>query len=307
MMRSHVLSPSPTLAPYVDFYIDLYQGGSNLALHRFDRIDQTDQTESTLGSHRIFPAPATSIAFGYGGGRASMQIGDLPPELCCKASYSGYATGPKRYLWHQAGGVFVVVFKAWGLSRFTSFPLQEGENTMLDLTHLFGNEADRYADQVQEAANVAERKEVVEHFLLSILSKRDRFSPGVDDRFILQVTNQMVASAGGLRVAAMADECGISRKQFDRRFLREVGMAPKLFNRLVRFQYAIGLLQGSMRTVEVAYESGFFDQAHFNRDFRALSGITPGQFYSSIVPTPVAEQLRRTEKGMSHLYNRLYE
>lgn len=75
----------------------------------------------------------------------------------------------------------------------------------------------------------------------------------------------------------LAREAGLSERQFRRRFEAAVGLRPKRFARLVRFQQVFERRQESDARAwsEVALDCGYYDQAHFNRDFRAFTGVRP--------------------------------
>lgn len=87
---------------------------------------------------------------------------------------------------------------------------------------------------------------------------------------------RLVASAGAVRVETLAQETGWSRRHLTERFRRDVGMAPKPFARLLRFQRAVGLLRAGEPLAAVAYACGYADQPHMNRDFRQFLGAAPG-------------------------------
>ena len=70
---------------------------------------------------------------------------------------------------------------------------------------------------------------------------------------------------------------GWSRRHFAARWRRDVGMGPKAVARILRFQRALRLLREGRPLADVAYDCGFADQPHLNREFRALGGSTPGE------------------------------
>lgn len=84
-------------------------------------------------------------------------------------------------------------------------------------------------------------------------------------------------------VAAVAAETGYSMRRFIRLFRREVGLTPKTFARVRRFQRVVRLLHGrqDVNWVDVALHCGYYDQAHFIHDFRNFSGFTPGTFLAT--------------------------
>ncbi len=77
------------------------------------------------------------------------------------------------------------------------------------------------------------------------------------------------------------DETGWSRRHVTARFKRQLGISPKAFARLLRFEHAGSLLTAlppGKTLADVAIEAGYYDQSHLTRDFAALAGMTPGAY-----------------------------
>ncbi len=87
---------------------------------------------------------------------------------------------------------------------------------------------------------------------------------------------------GGSSVDEAARRSGYSQRQFVRLFLQAVGLTPRLYVRVQRFQKALRMMQGQgpqqASLADIAFHGGYSDQPHFNRDFRAFSGLTPEQY-----------------------------
>ena len=75
----------------------------------------------------------------------------------------------------------------------------------------------------------------------------------------------------------LAEETGWSRRHLSQRFREEIGLTPKAFGRLLRFQRAIELLREGEPLADAAFAAGYADQPHMNRDFRAFYGAPPGE------------------------------
>lgn len=107
------------------------------------------------------------------------------------------------------------------------------------------------------------------------------------DAALVWAAERLVATAGELRVTGLSEELGLSRKQFIARFRRQVGLSPKLFARVLRFDRAINTVRALPEVVwtDLAYRCGYYDQAHFNRDFREFAGCTPGEFLAAREPS----------------------
>ncbi len=100
---------------------------------------------------------------------------------------------------------------------------------------------------------------------------------------------QLLASNGRARVEPLMDETGWSRRRVTERFRRQLGVSPKAYGRLVRFEHASALLAEPRtdRTIaDVAMAAGYYDQSHLTRDFVALAGMTPGTFAANAGAVP---------------------
>jgi AraC-like DNA-binding protein len=113
-----------------------------------------------------------------------------------------------------------------------------------------------------------------------------------------RAVDRALARRGLVRVDDLATSAGISRRQLERVFLDHVGLPPKLFLRIIRFQEALGALRDRPPRPDwarVAVEHGFYDQAHFIRDFRAFAGATPGALpITDESLTAIFSSIRRT-------------
>jgi AraC-like DNA-binding protein len=103
--------------------------------------------------------------------------------------------------------------------------------------------------------------------------------PFEEDRLI---TRAVAALDGGegqppLRVRDLAKEVGLSERQLERRFLSRVGIGPRRYASLRRFERAVALAPGAPSLAHVAYRAGYADQSHFVREVRRLTGSTPGE------------------------------
>jgi AraC-like DNA-binding protein len=94
------------------------------------------------------------------------------------------------------------------------------------------------------------------------------------DRALDSTVAWLQASGGQAPIERLASHVGISRRQFERRFSEHVGLSPRLYGRIVRFQRAFRLL-GTESGASVAARCGFADQAHLVREVRRFAGVTP--------------------------------
>ena len=97
------------------------------------------------------------------------------------------------------------------------------------------------------------------------------------DRVGPSVVGDGIARVHGLQ-NALAGELGLSTRQLERRFRTHVGLGPKLFARLTRFQHAWRTAGCASSLAALAARAGYFDQAHLVRDFQEFAGIAPGAY-----------------------------
>jgi AraC-like DNA-binding protein len=130
------------------------------------------------------------------------------------------------------------------------------------------------------AARTPERKaRLLEDFLRGRL--------GAGDPAINLAATKLAAGSGPIDLDSLALEFGLSDRQFRRRFQAAVGLTPKRFCRLVRFQRVFEQRRERQGRAwsQVALECGYYDQAHFNRDFRAFTGARPRDLVKN--PDPI--------------------
>ena len=170
-------------------------------------------------------------------------------------------------------GFVAVRFSARNAYRFFPGSLHEVADGVVDLTEVCKAGPDKWTEQVASSRGMPARVRIVEDALLALLRKNGRYDVMVDRCL------QVIETAGGQRsIEEMAFEIGTSCRQLVRRFHTAVGVSPKEFSRVSRFVRALRCLrEREFRTLTTAHACGFFDQAHFNRDFREFAGMSPGE------------------------------
>ena len=170
-----------------------------------------------------------------------------------------------------------IQFKPGGASPFLKMPLSELQNVDLSLECLWGSRGQDIRNRLLEASTPEAKIRIFGRCLEEqTVRSLDRH------RAVARALELIQGTVSGLPVGALADEIGIGRRRLIQVFSDEIGITPKLFCRIHRFQSVLRDLQKcSERDVDwtdIALDHGYFDQAHFNHDFRTFSGITPGSY-----------------------------
>ena len=128
--------------------------------------------------------------------------------------------------------------------------------------------------RLAEATSAHQKIALVEAFLLRRLDAL----PALDST--VQTAIAAVHKArGDISVTALRTDLSLSERQLERTFRQHTGLTPRQFVRLVRFRQVVHLLhQPALLLTDVAYRAGYYDQAHFVHDFKALAGLTPGDY-----------------------------
>ena len=160
------------------------------------------------------------------------------------------------------------------VSQLINIPANEVVNHVFDFSDLFSKEGTDLADQVYNAVNTNGRIARVSDYLTKMASSQ-KLDP------VKYFVDQVIWRKGSVDISIMQHESGLSVKQFERRFKAIAGFPPKYFTRIVRFQAVkdnYALSQFSSMT-SLAYASNYYDQPHFNREFKEFSGVQPLQYF----------------------------
>ena len=105
---------------------------------------------------------------------------------------------------------------------------------------------------------------------------------------------RLCGGRGQYRITELLAETGISQKHLTRVFQQQIGVSPKPYAQLLKFQHALSLLHGQSQTDfgRLAQDCGYYDQAHFHRDFRRFSGVTPKAYIEQQIPDDITKAMR---------------
>lgn len=163
-----------------------------------------------------------------------------------------------------------IVLRPEAVGAVAGIPARE-LGLLVGLDELWGPATERIAEAAVCASSGNEALDRIEAELLAAFSGRIR-ADGMSRVAIERLRR-------GMPVARVADAIGLSHSALTRRFRAAVGMTPKQYQRLLRFEHAIGLATGDDGDwASISVRSGYHDQAHFTHDFHELTGLTPTQW-----------------------------
>ena len=177
--------------------------------------------------------------------------------------------------------VMAVHFRPGGAFPFLGIPLGDLADTYVGIDEVWGSDGRDLHERLIETPAAEARFAILEEFLLS--------RPWLSADRQPAVTAAMVAIENNpsIRMGDIHDRIGMSTKRLIGLFRAEVGLSPKAYARVRRLQAALRLLGASpVCGADVAAEVGYFDQAHFVRDFESFTGMTPTQYSQQRILLP---------------------
>jgi AraC-like DNA-binding protein len=162
-----------------------------------------------------------------------------------------------------------------------ALPMRELANLAVHVTDLLGPAGDEITDRLAAAPTWDARFRLLDE----VLAARAAAGP-VPAPEVAWAWQRLARSAGRVSVSELAAEVGWSQRHLSSRFRAQVGLPPKALARVLRFQRAVRLLgdPAGPSWSEAAVACGYYDQAHLNRDFRALAGCTPTEYLAARLP-----------------------
>ncbi len=181
-----------------------------------------------------------------------------------------------------------VHFKPGGAFPFFGLPVSELVDTHVDLRTLWGRSGRELRERLVAANRPMDKFRVLEDALAS------RLSDAWTHRDLVRFAVDALSRSGARRVDEVTRRVGLSQRRFIEVFKTRVGLTPKLFHRVRRFQRVVAHVQRAAATdwCDLALDLGFFDQSHLIRDFGEFSGFSPAEF---------ARHLQELEQRRTHL------
>lgn len=171
-------------------------------------------------------------------------------------------------------GFFGVRLYPHAVSQLLNIPASDVSNRVFDFSDLFKEDGRNLSDQIYNSVNANQRVALVSDFL-----KKKASLYKIDP--IRYFVTQIIEQEGWVDISNMQQESGLSVKQFERRFKAIAGFSPKYFARIARFQAVKNKYRSNrfQTLTSLAYSCNYYDQPHFNREFKEFSGVQPLRYF----------------------------
>jgi len=170
-------------------------------------------------------------------------------------------------------GVMGVRFHPWGLNQFIKIPSAELKGEAVSLKNLFGDSQLKLVDEIFEANNSTQRAGIMDEFLIT------RYRHKINNEKLSGLIDQIHQHRGSLSVDELTRLSGNSERQLERTFHAGIGLSPKAYSRIIRFQNSLRLASHARNLTDLALSAGYYDQAHFTREFTDIAGQAPRSYF----------------------------
>jgi len=262
-MEFTYFSPSEVLRPYIRHYY-LFRSA-----------------QATAFEDTVFPSGDMEIIFNLGEG-----IWSTPENTNPRIELWGQITKPLAIRSAGSHTMLGVKFFPHSAGYFLDDAIGQFNDQVSDLGAILGNPVTQLQDRLLATPGTVERIALLESFLLSRLTGGEKRSFRIDKvGHILKTMAGHPSDAAETRINAIATRHGITSRYLNKLIYQHTGLTPISFNKIRRFQFSLRLIaRNDQPLTAIAYESGYFDQSHFIKEFKSFTGLTPSAYLKNISP-----------------------
>lgn len=196
---------------------------------------------------------------------------------------AGLQTQPTYVESYGESKMIVIQFRTLGAYVFLNQPLRNFTNNYINLDCIFKNEADEIWEQLKEAKTINEKFLMTENFLY-----RKLLTNKIPNGKLISSIDLLFKNKENISIKEICQQHNISRKHLNFLFQEYLGVSPKMLSSLNRFQLILHTISKSRpdKLTTIAYELDFFDQAHFNNNFKRFTGLKPNDYIKNVEIKP---------------------
>lgn len=196
---------------------------------------------------------------------------ELPPVFLY-----GQATRPATLSLNGTFCTIGVVFFPHALKAVFGINAGEITDSCLNVDLLSEQPGSALSEQLANIPSIEDQLQQLSAFLLLLIRRHERHT----DEAMRYALSSILQSKGRISLPDLRDQLQLTERSFERRFKQHVGIPPKLFSRITRFQASLQELRHNRysKLSDIAFENEYADQSHFIRTFREFAGLSPFQY-----------------------------
>lgn len=275
-MSYHRIAPHPALADLVEYF------------------GIQESTEQSSAVTQVLPTNQLDLLIHFGD--LFLRHSDSGEQVEPRAHLCGQRTRPFTVSASGNTGILMCSFYPWAVYELTGVPVDQLTNDTVPAEDIFPGIAP-VIREILAAQDLLGRVTILENYLLNL----PRTKSG-----LVRAAAETLKYTTDKPIHQVAASLGLSKRQLDRKFVAAVGISPKAFARVIRFQRALGYRHSQTSAANIAAQCGYFDQAHMHRELKALGGKTPGKLLKQNDSTPLLSRFNVYRPSVSRFYNTLY-
>ena len=223
----------------------------------------------------IIPDGCVEMAFILGDDIKRYTTGDdfilQPRAMLLGPTVEPFYIEPTGYV-----NTFAIRYYPYGIANFVSTPIKNLAGKETPIEQLFGDKpAQELTQKIIKATDTKQRIEISENFLLDKLNDKATI-----DHIVKTTIDTLLSTKGSTSINSILKGDLSKRRQLERNFIKQIGISPKQLGKVIRLQAALKMLLNEKgdNLTNIAYESEYYDQAHFIKDFKEFTGTNPKRF-----------------------------
>ncbi|NDI34192.1 helix-turn-helix domain-containing protein [Chengkuizengella sediminis] len=236
--------------------------------------------QTATGKEKILPTEHMELIINFGGFHKAMVEPSKPMNFQINKEAWIVGLHTQHLLVESLGdsNMIGIRFKPGGGSAFFNFSMKELESKIIDMSLIWSSFVKEARERVYEEEDINKQFIILEELLLKKLKdNEDRFKIIVP---ALYKINKMQIDT---TIQSISKEIGVSQKHLIQKFNENIGLTPNKLMRVLRFHQVLNTIDPSkdVSWLEIALTNHYYDQAHFNKDFLAFTGMSPTEYISS--------------------------
>jgi AraC-like DNA-binding protein len=240
----------------------------------------------------IYPSGKLELIISYG----NRVLFDGRDKYLLKSGH-GYLGGqilePVNYTCFGLLKIISVIFKPWGIYRLLAVPQSDFNNYRVDLEFIFGRSFESIIERIYLTKRVDDKIRLLDVFFTERLN-RTKLPSSI---YHLRNAAGILEETGGVfDLSMLAELLGLNIKTLERSFKKLLGIRPKLFSRIMRFNKALNMISSGISDFnDIVFKAGYYDQSHFINEFREFTGAVPTDFLKK------DEQIQNSIRELVHI------